>query len=79
MIDIQGRLKMNRDDCVKEKISSRTIGLIILGFSLILAFTGALLLPIFGLFFALPIVILGLFFILAPESKVCRIILRRPA
>jgi len=70
---------MNRDDCVKEKISSRTIGFIILGFSLLLAFTGSLLLPIFGLFFALPIVILGFFFIFAPESKVCRLILRRPA
>ena len=70
---------MNKEDCINEKISSRTIGLIILGFSLILALSGFILLPIFGLFFALPFVILGLVFTLAPESKVCRLILRRPA
>jgi hypothetical protein len=76
-IEIGGRLKMNKDDCIKEKISSRVIGLFILGFSLILAFVGFLLVPIFGLFFAIPIVILGFFFIFAPESKVCRLLLRR--
>jgi hypothetical protein len=68
---------MDKDDCVKEKWSSRTIGLIILPLAVALGFLGFLILPVVGLFFSIPLFILAFFFILAPESKVCRLILRR--
>ena len=66
---------MNRQQCINEKWSSRTIGIIILPFAIALAAVGFLILPVVGLFFAVPIFILSFAFIAAPESKVCRMIL----
>jgi hypothetical protein len=68
---------MNRQDCINEKWSSRTIGLIVLPLAIALGFLGFLILPVVGLFFALPLLILSIAFITAPESKVCRLILGR--
>ena len=65
---------MNRTDCDQEKISSRTIGFIILPVGLLLALASFALLPIFGLIFALPILILSVVFIAAPQSKVCKLL-----
>lgn len=50
------------------------IGFIILPFGLLLAVASFFLLPIFGLIFALPVLILAVMFIAAPESKVCRLL-----
>ena len=69
-----GETKMDRTDCLRDKLSSRTVGFILLGFSLIIAFAGLLILPVIGVFFALPLLILAGVFIAAPESKVCRLI-----
>jgi len=68
---------MDRKDCVNEKWSSRTMGLIILPLALALGFIGFLILPVVGVFFAVPLFILSFFFLAAPESKVCRLILRK--
>jgi hypothetical protein len=65
---------MNKTDCEQEKISSRMIGFIILPIGLLLALASFALLPIFGLVFALPILILSVVFIAAPESKVCKLL-----
>ena len=65
---------MNENDCLKEKISSRMIGFIILPFALIMAFVGSVILPVFGFFFSVPVLILSAVFIVAPESKVCRLV-----
>ncbi|WP_319523339.1 hypothetical protein [uncultured Desulfosarcina sp.] len=70
---------MNRQDCVNEKWSSRTMGLIVLPLALALGFIGFLILPVVGVFFAVPLFILSLFFLFAPESKVCRLVLRKGA
>ena len=76
-ISFYWRFDMNRQDCVTEKWSSRTIGLIILPLALALGFLGFLILPVVGLFFAVPLFILSFVFLAAPESKVCRLILRK--
>jgi hypothetical protein len=65
---------MDRTDCLRDKLSSRMVGFILLGFSLIIAFAGFLIVPVLGLFFALPLLALAAVFIAAPESKVCRLI-----
>ena len=70
----KGKMTMDKSDCVQEKISSRTLGFIILPFGLLLAVASFFLLPIFGLIFALPILILAVMFIAAPQSKVCRLL-----
>jgi hypothetical protein len=66
---------MNRQDCVSEKWSSRTIGLILLPMAVALGLIGFLILPVVGLFFSLPLFLLSFAFIAAPESKVCRLLL----
>ena len=66
---------MNRQVCINEKWSSRAIGLITLPLAFALGFLGFLILPVVGLFFAVPLFILSFAFIAAPESQVCRLIL----
>ncbi len=68
---------MNRQDCVSEKWSSRTIGLIMLPIAIALGLLGFLILPVVGVFFSIPLFLLAIVFIAAPESKVCRLILRK--
>ncbi|NNG01760.1 MAG: hypothetical protein HKM93_20410 [Desulfobacteraceae bacterium] len=68
---------MNKQMCENEKWSSRTVGLIILPFALVLSVIGFLMLPFIGLFFSLPFVLLACVLIAAPESRVCRLILGR--
>lgn len=68
---------MDKQDCVNQKWSSRTIGLILLPLAMALGFLGFLILPVVGLFFSIPLFILAFVFIAAPESNVCRLILRR--
>jgi hypothetical protein len=65
---------MNKADCVREKISSRVVGFIFLPFALIIAFAGFVVIPILGVFFALPVLAFAIILIAAPESKVCRLI-----
>lgn len=68
---------MNKQDCVTDKWSSRTIGLIMLPLAMALGFLGFLILPVVGLFFSIPLFMLAFMFLAAPESKVCRLILRK--
>ena len=75
----KGRIQMDKTDCVQEKISSRTLGFVILPFGLLLAVASFFLLPIFGLIFALPVLILAVTFIAAPQSKVCRLLTGKSA
>jgi hypothetical protein len=65
---------MNRAECKQEKTSSRTVGLILLPFALLIAFAGFMVIPIVGIIFALPVLLLSGILIAAPESKVCRLI-----
>ena len=68
---------MDKIRCITEKYSSRVIGLIILPLALALGFLGFLIVPVVGLIFSVPLFILAFAFIVAPDSKVCRIILRK--
>lgn len=70
---------MKKADCLNEKYSSRLIGLILLALALGLGLIGFLILPVVGLIFSVPLFILAFTFIAAPESKVCRLILRKDA
>ncbi|CAD7842502.1 MAG: hypothetical protein [Olavius algarvensis Delta 4 endosymbiont] len=65
---------MNKIECFSIKISSRMLGLVFLVFSLLLAFIGAVMVPIVGLFFALPFLFFAGFLLFAPESKTCKLI-----
>jgi hypothetical protein len=66
---------MDKMDCKSEKISSRTVGLIILPLALFIGFIGSLIVPVLGLFFAIPLLVLSGVFIAAPQSRVCKLLL----
>jgi len=65
---------MNKIDCTSEKLSSRALGFLLLPLALVIAFIGALILPIIGFFFAVPLVLMSAVLLFAPESKACRLI-----
>jgi len=65
---------VNQIECFSAKMSSRTLGIIILPLALFLAFIGAIVLPIVGFLFALPLLIMSGVLVFAPESKACRLI-----
>ena len=64
-------------DCINEKWSARTVGWLILPLALLVGIFGMILLPVVGLIFAVPLFLFSFMFIFAPESKVCKLILRR--
>lgn len=65
---------MNRIECISEKLSARTLGVLLLPLAFVLAFVCMLLMPVVGFFFSLPLFILSIALIFAPESKACRLI-----
>ena len=65
---------MNKIECFSIKVSSRVLGFIVFAFSLLLAFVGALIIPVVGAFFALPFFLFAGVMIFAPESKTCKLI-----
>lgn len=67
---------MDRVDCLNERSSSKTVGMVIIGVSLLLLAVGLLLLPVVGFIFSIPLLILGIGMLVAPESKTCRLIMQ---
>jgi predicted membrane protein len=65
---------MDVNECNKERFSSRSIGVVILLISMLLFIVGLVLLPVVGFIFAIPLLILGIAMIAAPESRACRLI-----
>lgn len=70
---------MNKVDCFSAKMSSRTLGFVLLPFALFLAFIGGIVLPVLGFFFALPLLVMSGVLLFAPESKACRLITEKVA
>lgn len=68
---------MDKTECKSEEFSSRFIGLLLLPVALFLGAIGVLIVPVFGIFFALPLLVLSGVFIAAPRSRVCQILLNR--
>lgn len=64
---------MNRLDCYSEKISGRTLGVVILPLALFLVLAGSLVVPVVGALFALPLLLLSGGLMFAPESEACRL------
>ncbi len=70
---------MNRADCVTERYSARSLGLVLLVLGLALAGLGFLILPVVGLFFAVPLLLLSALLLVAPQSRACRLITQKIA
>jgi hypothetical protein len=65
---------MSVNECKQERFSSRTIGVVFLIVSVLLFVVGMVILPVVGFVFAIPLLILGITMLAAPESKTCRLI-----
>jgi predicted membrane protein len=65
---------MDANACKQERFSSRTIGVVFLVVSVILFVVGLVILPVIGFVFAVPLIIIGVVMLMAPESKACRVI-----
>ena len=66
---------MNKTDCKNERVSSRTVGIIFIVLSLLLLSVGLVVLPVVGFIFAIPLLLLGIGMIAAPQSKACRLVM----
>jgi predicted membrane protein len=65
---------MDANECKQERFSSRTIGFVFLVVSLLLFVIGLVVLPVVGFIFAIPLILIGVVMMMAPESKACQII-----
>ncbi len=66
---------MDKYKCAAEKTTLKSLGLILIPFVLFFVVAANIVLPIIGLFFALPLVILNVLLISAPKSKTCALLL----
>jgi len=65
---------MDAKGCKQERFSSRTIGFVFLLVSILLFVIGLVVLPVVGFIFAIPLIIIGVVMLAAPESKACQMI-----
>lgn len=66
---------MNKLKCAAEKLTLKTLGWMLLPFVLFFVVMVNIILPVVGMFFALPLIILNILFLAAPKSKTCELIL----
>jgi len=66
---------MNKLRCSAEKMTLKTLGLILLPFVLFFVVVANIVLPVVGFFFALPVVILNVLLMAAPKSRSCQLLL----
>ena len=58
-------------DCKLERLSNTMVGAILFFFGLIFALLGLTIIPVIGLLIAIPVIIMGTIFILAPRNRTC--------
>lgn len=68
---------MNRISCYFERISDVTVGLCLLFTGLALAIISFTIIPVIGLFIAVPVLVLAVAFLGARRSKECALIAER--
>jgi len=68
---------MNRLSCYFERISDFTIGLFLLFLGLALTLIGFTIVPVIGLFIAIPVLVLAVAFLGAKRSRECALVAQR--
>lgn len=66
---------MDKMKCHGEKLSKRTVGLLLMPLAVVLAGLGFLILPVVGLFFSVPLFLFSLALVFAPDSAGCRLLM----
>jgi hypothetical protein len=65
---------MDKIKCAAEKLTLRALGFILIPFVLFFVIVSNIVLPVFGLFISLPVIILNAVFLIAPKSKTCQLL-----
>ena len=68
---------MNKTECRLERVSNVTVGFVLLLLGLLLTFAGIAIIPVIGLFLAVPVLIIAGIFLASPRSKACSIIAQK--
>ena len=66
---------MNKIDCLKEKWSRKAVGIAVLPLAIALGVLGLIVVPIAGVIFALPLMVLSFGLIMPRESNACRLLI----
>lgn len=67
---------MNKNDCIKNRWSLRSIGQAVLPFALAIGVLGFLIVPISGVLFSLPLLVISFALIAVQESRECRLLMQ---
>ena len=62
---------MNDNRCVNSRMSKSLVGLVFLGFSFIIGISGLTLLPVIGFVFAVPFLVIAIYFFSLHLNKEC--------
>lgn len=65
---------MNKTECKLERVSNVTLGFFLLIIGLMFTLIGIMIVPVIGLFVAIPVLIIAGIFLASPRSKACAII-----
>jgi len=68
---------MNKTECKLERISNVTLGFFLLIIGLMFTLIGIMIVPVIGLFVAIPVLIIAGVFLASPRSKACAMIAQR--
>jgi hypothetical protein len=68
---------MNKTECKIERLSNLTIGFFLLIFGLMFTLIGIMIVPVIGLFVAIPVLIVAGVFLAAPHSRACAVIAQK--
>lgn len=66
---------MDSIKCAAEKLTLRALGFILIPFVLFFVVVANIVLPVFGFFLSLPLIILNVVLVSAPKSKTCQLLL----
>jgi len=68
---------MNKTECKLERVSNVTLGFFLLIIGLMFTLIGIMIVPVIGLFVAIPVLIISGIFLASPRSKACAMIAQR--
>ena len=68
---------MNRTDCKIERVSNVTIGFFLLLIGVFFTLIGIMIIPVIGLLFAIPVLLIAVIFLASPRSRACSIIVEK--
>jgi hypothetical protein len=72
-----GSIIMNRISCYFERISDFAVGLFLLFVGIALTVVSITIIPVFGLFIAIPVLVLAIAFLGAKRSRECALLAQR--